>query len=110
MLCYVNILVVLAWQVHLPTGLTTGLFLICLAWSVYLKVFSVSSKLLSAGLTHAIMRVLLFQVNLLTSGLRTRQISTRSNRLAMYRASLTSFYEWSGFPHIFSFLTSRTKL
>ena len=39
---------------------TIGLFLICLARSAYLKVFSVSSKLLSAGLTQAIMRLLLF--------------------------------------------------
>ena len=39
---------------------TTGLFLICLVWSAYLKVLRVSSKLLSAGLKQAIINVLLF--------------------------------------------------
>ena len=39
--------------------LTMGLFLICLARSAYLSVFKVSSKLLSAGLTQAIIKVLL---------------------------------------------------
>lgn len=40
--------------------LTIGLFLICLARSAYRRVFKVSSKLLSAGLTQAIIIVLLF--------------------------------------------------
>ena len=39
---------------------TTGLFFICLARSAYLKVLSVSAILLSAGLTQAIISVLLF--------------------------------------------------
>ena len=42
---------------------TTGLFLILRALSAYLRVFNVSSMLLSAGLTHAIINVWLFPPN-----------------------------------------------
>ena len=38
---------------------------------------------------------LLLSVNLLASGLKIRQISTRSNKLAMYKTSFNEFYELS---------------
>ena len=53
---------------------------------------------------------LLLQVNLLASGFRICQISTRSNKLTVYKTSLSEFLWVVGFPPILSFWTSRIKL